>query len=139
MWQDVCQGKKDGEDKDIAPEAPEDEKQHVIWEVKNNKAYAMITTLVSEEVRRYIHSCKKAFETLQILKEFYDSHSELENIQLLLKLFNLEMKDNGQMKLAFEIMVIFHDIEATGVEVDLQLNVFIEALHRAYSHYLESV
>lgn len=96
----------------------------------------MITASFLEEVRRYIQSCKTMFEALQILKELYDSHSELEIIQLLLKLFNLDMKENH---MASEIKVIFHDIEATSVKLDLQLFAFVKALHHAYSHYLESL
>lgn len=56
-----------------------------------------------------------------------------------MKLFNLELKDNDPMKLASEIRALFHDIEATGVKVDLQLTAFIKALYPTYSHYLESL
>ena len=64
----------------------------------------------------------------------YDSHSELEIIQLLMKLFNLELKDNDPMKLASKIRAIFHDIDATGVKVDIQLTEFIKALYPTYTH-----
>ena len=63
---------------------------------KGKKAYALIGTSITEEVSRHIISCKSAFATLKKLKDLYDSHSELEIIQLLIKLFNLEMKDNDQ-------------------------------------------
>ena len=56
-----------------------------------------------------------------------------------MKLFNLELKENDPTKLASEIKAIFHDIEATGVKVDLQLIAFIKALYPTYSHYLESL
>lgn len=68
MQQDYCEGKKDRDDKEIALEASKDEKQRAIWEVKNNKAYAVITTSVSKEVSKYIHSCKTTYEALDILK-----------------------------------------------------------------------
>jgi hypothetical protein len=54
-----------------------------------------------------------------------------------MKLFNLELKDNNLMKLASEIKALFHDIDSTGVKVDLQLTAFIRALYPTYSHYLE--
>lgn len=73
----------------------------------------------------------------KILKDLYDSHSELDIIQLLMKLFNLYMKDNDPMKLASEIRAFYHDIEATGVKVDLQLTSFIKALYPTYSQCLE--
>ena len=41
-----------------------------------------------------------------------------------MKLFNLELKDNDPMKLASKIRVIFHDIDATGVKVGIQLTTF---------------
>jgi hypothetical protein len=56
-----------------------------------------------------------------------------------MKLFNLELKDNNPMKLASEIKALFHDIDSTGVKVDLQLTAFIKALYPTYSHYLESL
>lgn len=52
----------------------------------------MITASVSEEVRRYIHSCKTAYEALDILKELYDSHSKLEIIQFLKNLLEKSHK-----------------------------------------------
>lgn len=92
-----------------------------------------------EEVIKYIIFCSTALEALKKLKELYDSHSELEIIQLLLKLFNLEMKDNDPLKSASEIKTSFHDIEAIGIKVDLQLIAFIKVLHPVYSNYLESL
>ena len=56
-----------------------------------------------------------------------------------MKLFNLELKDNDPIKLAFEIKYIFHDIESTGVKVDLKLTAFIKVLYPTYSNYLESL
>ena len=56
-----------------------------------------------------------------------------------MNLLKLEMKDNDPVNLASEIIALYHDIEATGVKVDLQLIVFIKALHPTYSHYLESL
>ena len=56
----------------------------------------------------------------------------------MLKLFNLEMKDNDHLKSAFEIQAILHDIEANGIKVDLQLLAFIRVLHPVYSNYSES-
>ena len=37
------------------------------------------------------------------------------------------------------IIAIFHDIDATGVKVDIQLTAFIKALYPTYTHYLESL
>ena len=58
-------------------------------------------------------------------------------MQLLVKLFNLELKDNDPIKLASEIKAIFHDIESTGVKVDLKLTTFIKVLYPTNSNYLE--
>ena len=99
-------------------------------------AYALIAASITEEVGRHIISCKSAFAVLKKMKYLYDSHLELQIIQLLMKLFNLEMKDNDPLNLASEIRILFHDIEATSVKVDLQLTAFIKALYPTYSHYL---
>jgi hypothetical protein len=69
----------------------------------------------------------------------YDSHSELKLIQLLMKLSNLDLKNDDPMILVFAIKNIMHDIDATGVKIDLPLRAFIKALYPTYSHYLESL
>lgn len=94
---------------------------------------------MTEEVSKYIVPCGATFEALKRLKELYDSHSELKIIQLLLKLFNLEMKDNDPLKSSCEVKFIFHDIKATRIKVDLQLLAFIKFFQPVYSNYLESL
>jgi len=134
LWDGIYGGKEGN-----SPDQPDDEKHLAIWKSKDKKAYALISTSVSEEVSRYIAQNKTTYDAITKLKELYDSHSELEIIQLLLKLFNLEMKDNDPLNLAFQIKAINHEIESTVVKVDLQLTAFIKALYFSYSHYLESL
>ena len=43
------------------------------------------------------------------------------------------------MKIAYEIRAIFHDLDATGVKVDIQLTAFIKDLYPTYIHSLESL
>jgi hypothetical protein len=57
----------------------------------------------------------------------------------MVKLFNLELKNDDPMDLASEIKSIMHDIDATRVKIDLPLTTFIKALYPTYSHYLESL
>ena len=108
-------------------------------EKQGQEGLCLIISFVSEEVSRHLISSKIAQEALKKLKYLYDSHSELEIIRLLMNLFSLELKDNDPMKLASKIRAIFHDIDATGVKVDIQLTAFIKALYPIYTHYLESL
>jgi hypothetical protein len=55
------------------------------------------------------------------------------------KLFNLEMKDNDPMALSSEIKAIMHDVDATGVKIDIALTTFIKVVYPTYSHCLESL
>jgi hypothetical protein len=98
LWEEICEGNDDND-----PEQPTDARQLVIWKSKDKKAHALISSSVTEEVSRHILSSTTTFKALEKLKDLYDSHSELEIIQLLMKLFNLELKDNNPMKLASEI------------------------------------
>lgn len=84
---------------------------------KDKKAYAFIFASVSENVSHHIISIKYSWSSLKKFRHLYDSHSKLELIQLLLKLFNLELKDNDPMSLASKIKAIMHDIDATIVNV----------------------
>ena len=102
-------------ERDIAPKEPTADKELAIWKNKDKKPYALITAIVSEDVSQHIISMKKSYDALKKLRDLYDSHSELELIQLLLKLFNLELKDNDPMAMASKINYIFHDIDAVRI------------------------
>jgi hypothetical protein len=132
LWDGICDG-------DTSPTKPTIDKELAIWMNKDKKAYALIVASVSEEVSHHIKSIKYSWGALKKLKYLYDSHSKLELIQLLLKLFNLELKDNDPMALASKIKSIMHDIDVTGVKIDISLMAFIKALYPTYSHYLESL
>ena len=94
---------------------------------------------VNEEVSRYSLSFSNAFEAIKNLKELYDSHSELDVVQLMIKLFNLELKNDDPLPLESEIRSIVHDIKAIGVEIDVPLTAYVKALYLTYSHDLESL
>ena len=134
LWKGVCIGNGDKE-----PKQPTLDKELAIWENKNNKAYALISASVSEEVSRHISSYSTAFEALQKLKELYDSHSALEVVQLMIKLFTLELKNNDPLALASEVKSIMHDIKNIKVELDIPLIAFLKARYPTYSNYLESL
>ena len=87
LWKGVCVGNRDKE-----PEQPTTDKEFAIWEKKKSNAYALIAASVNEEVSRHISSFSNDFEALRKLKELYDSHSALEVVQLMIKLFNLELQ-----------------------------------------------
>ena len=57
----------------------------------------------------------------------------------MIKLFSLEMKNDGPLALASEVRSIMHDIKNTGVEVDIPLIAYFKALYPTYLHYLESL
>ena len=95
LWKGVCVG---DEDKEL--EQPTLDKEFVIWENKNNKAYALITTLVNEEVSHHISPFSNFVEALPKLKELYESHSKLEVVQLMIKLFTLELQNDHPLALA---------------------------------------
>eukprot|EP00253_Pinus_taeda_P031134 PITA_31134 len=134
LWKGVCVGEGDSD-----PEKPTSDKKLAIWENKNSKAYTLIATSVNKEVSRHISTCSTAFEALQKLKEIYDSHSALEVVQLMIKLFTLELQNNDPLALASEIKSIVHDIKSTKVELDISLIAFLKALYPTYSNYLESL
>lgn len=115
------------------------DKEFAIWESKNNKAYALIATSVNEEVSRHISPFSNAFEALQNLKEFYDSHSVFEVVQLMIKLFSFELQNDVLLALALEVKYIMHVIKVTNVELDIPLIAFVKALYPTYSNYLESL
>ena len=63
----------------------------------------------------------------------------MEVIQLMLKLFILEVKDNDPMLVSSEIKAIMHNIKATGMKPDLPLAAFVKYLYPSHSNYLESL
>jgi SH3-like domain-containing protein len=75
LWDGICDG-------DTSPIKPTVDKELAIWMNKDKKAYALIVASVSEEVSHHIKSIKDSWGALKKLKDLYDSHSELELIQL---------------------------------------------------------
>eukprot|EP00253_Pinus_taeda_P034097 PITA_34097 len=108
LWKGVCVGEGDSD-----PKKPTSDKELAIWENKNSKAYTLIVASVNKDVSRHISSYSTAFEALQKLKKLYDSHSTLEVVQLMIKLFTLEQQNNDPLALASEIKSIMHDIKST--------------------------
>jgi len=134
LWKGVCVG-----DKDKEPEQRTLDKEFSIWENKNSKAYALIAASINEEEICHISPFSKVFEALQKLKEIYDSHFGLEVIQLMIKLFTLELQNDDPLALASEVKSIMHDIKVTNVELDIPLIAFLKELYPTYSNYLESL
>lgn len=56
-----------------------------------------------------------SFKALNNLTELYDYHSELEVVQLMINVFNLELKNYDPLALASKVRSIMHDIKATSV------------------------
>jgi hypothetical protein len=92
---------------------PTSNKECSIWNNKDMKTYVMIFSIVSEEVRHDIVSINELYGSLNNLKDLYDSHEELELIQLLVNIFNLELNNDDPMVLASKIKAIMHDIIIT--------------------------
>ena len=88
LWDGICEGTTIETEaggpitRDSGP--PESEKEKAIWKTKDKKYLAVITATVSEEVSQDILPTKSCFEALKTLKDLYDSHSEMEVIQLML-------------------------------------------------------
>lgn len=109
------------------------------WENNNNKSHTLIETFVNEEVGHRISQFLNSFEALNKLKELYDSHFELEVVQLLIKLFNFELKNDDPLALASKVRSRIHDIKVTSVEIDIPLISYVKDLYPTYSLYLESL
>jgi hypothetical protein len=60
----------------------------------------VISATISEEMRHHIASISDSYNVLKRFNDLYDTHYELELIQLMVKLFNLELNNNDPMALA---------------------------------------
>jgi hypothetical protein len=118
---------------------PTSNKERVIWKDKDQKTYVVIFATISKEVICHISSIDDSYSALKRLNNLYDTHLELELIQLMVKLFNLKLKNDDPMDLDYEIKSIMHDIDVTGVKTNLPLTAFNKSLYPTYSHYLESL
>jgi len=73
------------------------------------------------------------------MEDLYESHSELEVFQLMVKLFNLELKADETLAPTLDIRAIMHDVNAIRVNRGIPLIVFVKSLYPTYTHYLESL
>ena len=94
MWDGICERENGAE-----PTNAIVDKELAISKNKDKKVCALIAAIISEEVSCHIISITDCYGALNKLKDLYDSHSELEQIQSLFKLFNLEVNDNDPMVL----------------------------------------
>jgi hypothetical protein len=69
----------------------------------------VIYATISEEVSHNIASINDPYSILKRLNDLYDNHFELELKQLMVKLFNPELKNDDPMALALEIKAIMHE------------------------------
>jgi len=111
----------------------------IVWDMKNSKKYTLIASLFSEVVNYHISSIDDAWNALKELKDLSESHFELELIQLQLKIFNLELKNDDTMALISKIKPIMHDIESIEVNINITLVALIKELYLTYLNYLESL
>jgi len=96
----------------------------------------LIAASVDEEVSFHISPFSNAFESLQKLRKLYDSHTELKVVQLMIKLFNIEFKNDDHLALALEVRCIMNDIKTAGVQIETPLIAYVKALYPTYSNYL---
>ena len=101
----------------------------------DSKACALIAASVNEELSRHISPFSNSFAALNKLKELYESHSELEVVQLVIKLFSVELKNDDPLALASEVRSIMHEIKSIGIEIDIPIIAYVKALYPTYSHY----
>lgn len=134
MWKGIYEGEDDN-----APVKPTSNKELAVWENKDYKAYAMVSSFVSEEVSCHITPITNSYDALKKLKGLNDSHLKLEVVQLMIKLFNLDLRDNDPLVLDLEIIAITHDVGVTGVKMDILLTNFVKTLYPIYYYYLESL
>lgn len=95
FWKGVYKGEAGN-----PPKNPTSDKELAIWQKQRNKAYALITTLINEEARHHIAPFTNSFEALKKLKYLYDSHAEVEVVQLMINLINLELQYDDPLSLA---------------------------------------
>jgi hypothetical protein len=115
----ACEEEYDSKEnlKNSRPIIPISNKECAIWKGKGQKEYVMIFATITEEVIHHMDSINDSYSSLNILNEMYNTHSECEIIQLMVKLFNLELKSDNPMSLASKIESIMHDIDATRVKI----------------------
>jgi hypothetical protein len=125
--------------KSSRPTIPTSNKEYAKWKDKEKKAYVVIVVKSSEEVSHHIVSINDSYGALKKLKDSYDSHSKLELVQVLVKRFNLELKNDDPMALASKIKAIMHDNYSIRVNIGIPFIDFIKSLYPKYSHYHESL
>jgi len=59
-----------------------------------------MAVFVNEEVSHHISPISNDFKASKKLKELYESHSELEFVQLMIKSFSLKLKNDDPLALA---------------------------------------
>ena len=67
------------------------------WEIKDEKALALIHSTVSDDIFVHIENISSAWSSWKTLKDLFDSQSEAKKIDLQLNLFQQKMSSGGDV------------------------------------------
>lgn len=70
---------------------PHQIKSYPFGRIRTKKTYALIVASISEDVSRHIIPITNSYDALEKLKYLCELLSKLEVVQLMIKLFNLEL------------------------------------------------
>ena len=92
LWKGVCNAQ---------PTKPTIPNQLSKWELKDEKALALIHSTVSDDIFVHIENSSSTWLAWKTLKYLFDSQSEAKKIDLQLKLFQQKLSSEGLVQLEY--------------------------------------
>jgi uncharacterized protein YbcC (UPF0753/DUF2309 family) len=90
LWCDICDG-------DTAPTKPIDATSLAKWNLKDEKALALLRSSVIEHMFVHIENSKDAWSSWNLLKKIFDTHVASQRVDLQMKLLKQRLANNGNV------------------------------------------
>ena len=130
LWKGVCNAQ---------PTKPTNPDQLAKWELKDEKALALIHSTVSDDIYVHIENSSDAWSAWKTLKDLFDSQSEAKKIDLQLKLFQQKLSLGGDvMEYISRLKNIKQEISRAGfgkIEDSMMVTILIAGFPETYKHF----
>jgi hypothetical protein len=136
LWCDICDG-------DTAPTKPTDATYLAKWNLKDEKALALLCSSVTEQMFVHIENSKDAWSAWNLLNKLFDTPVASQRVDLQMKLLKQRLADNDDvLEYISRIKNIHLEIIKGGfskLEDSFLVSIVINGLPPSYNHFLETL
>jgi hypothetical protein len=136
LWRDIYDG-------DTAPTKPTDATSLEKWNLKDEKALALLRSFVTEHMFVHIENSKDAWSSWNLLKRIFDTLVASQKVDVQMKLLKQRLVDNGDVLEYISMIKNIHQEIIEGgfskLEDSFLVSIVINGLSPSYKNFLETL